>query len=238
MLSAPFLHLQMIRNKLSAMHIPDGFVDLPTSAAFGVAAAIGVGAALKGAGKTLDDRTTPLAGLTAVFIFAAQMINFPVAAGTSGHLLGGTLAAVLVGPYSATLALTVVLLVQALMFADGGLSALGLNVFNMSILGVWISYAIYLAIRKILPKNRIGLLTAAAVASYLSVPIAAAGFVFQYAIGGTGTASVSTVLAAMVGTHLLIGVGEAIITFMTVSAILAARSDLIYGWKPKLEVRS
>jgi len=107
------------------MHIPDGFIDLKTSATFAGAAAIGVGAALRGARKQLDDQSAPLAGLTAVFIFAVQMINFPVAAGTSGHLLGGALAAVLVGPYAASLALTVVLLMQALLFADGGLSALG-----------------------------------------------------------------------------------------------------------------
>ena len=220
------------------MHIPDGFIDLPTSAAFGAAAAIGVVASIKGAGRTLDDRTTPLAGLTAVFIFAAQMINFPVAAGTSGHLLGDALAAVLVGPFSATLALTVVLMVQALLFADGGLSALGLNVFNMSLLGVWLSYGIYLLLRKILPKSRMGLLISATIAAYISVPIAAIGFSIQYWIGGTGTVSAETVLTAMVGTHALIGVGEAIITFLTVSAVLASRADLIYGWRPELKVKA
>lgn len=220
------------------MHIPDGFVDLPTSAAFGLVAAAGVAASLKGASKSLDDRTTPLAGLTAVFIFAAQMINFPVAAGTSGHLLGGALAAVLVGPYVATLALTVVLGVQALLFADGGLSAFGLNVFNMSLLGVWASYGIYKLLRKILPKSKGSLVFSAAVAAYLSVPIAAIGFVAQYAIGGIGTVNVSTVFAAMVGTHLLIGFGEAAITLLTVSAIMASRSDLIYGWKQELKVKA
>jgi cobalamin biosynthesis protein CbiM len=220
------------------LHIPDGFVNLPVSALFGLLSIAFVGLALKGAAKTLDDRTTPLAGLTAVFIFAAQMINFPVAAGTSGHLVGAALATVLVGPYSATLALTVVLGVQALLFADGGLSALGLNVFNLSVIAVWVSHFAIVGLRIVLPKTKSGVTIAATVAAYISVPLAALGFTIQYAFGGTGTIPVETVGTAMIGTHLLIGVGEALITFMTVSAVIATRSDLVYGWKPTLEVRS
>lgn len=220
------------------LHIPDGFVNLPVSALFGLLSIVFVGLALKGAAKTLDDRTTPLAGLTAVFIFAAQMINFPVAAGTSGHLVGAALATVLVGPYSATLALTVVLGVQALLFADGGLSALGLNVFNLSVIAVWVSHFAIVGLRKVLPKTKSGVTIAATAAAYISVPLAALGFTIQYAFGGTGTIPVETVGTAMIGTHLLIGIGEALITFMTVSAVIATRSDLVYGWKPTLEVRS
>lgn len=220
------------------LHIPDGFVNLPVSAFFGILSIAFVGLALKGAAKTLDDRTAPLAGLTAVFIFAAQMINFPVAAGTSGHLVGAALATVLVGPYSATLALTVVLGVQALLFADGGLSALGLNVFNLSTIAVWVSHFVIVGLRKVLPKTNSGVTIAATVAAYISVPLAALGFTIQYAFGGTGTIPVGTVGTAMIGTHLLIGIGEALITFMTVSAVIATRSDLVYGWKPTLEVRS
>ena len=220
------------------LHIPDGFVNLPVSALFGLLSIAFVGLALKGAAKTLDDRTTPLAGLTAVFIFAAQMINFPVAAGTSGHLVGAALATVLVGPNSATLALTVVLGVQALLFADGGLSALGLNVFNLSVIAVWVSHFAIVGLRKVLPKTKSGVTIAATVAAYISVPLAALGFTIQYAFGGTGTISVETVGTAMIGTHLLIGIGEALITFMTVLAVIATRSDLVYGWKPTLEVRS
>jgi cobalamin biosynthesis protein CbiM len=125
------------------MHIPDGFIDLPTSAAFGAIAAAGIALSLKGARESLDEKSAPLAGLTATFIFAVQMLNFPVAAGTSGHLIGGALAAILVGPYVATLALSVVLIMQAFLFADGGLSALGLSIFNMSLLGVWIGYGTF-----------------------------------------------------------------------------------------------
>jgi len=223
------------------MHIPDGFIDLPTSAIFAAASVGAITYSLVGARKQLDEKSAPLAGLTAVFIFAVQMLNFPVAAGTSGHLLGGALAAVLVGPYAATLALTVVLVMQAFLFADGGLSAIGLNVFNMSVLGVWGGYAVFFLVRKILPKNKASISIAAATAGLISVPIAAVGFVIQYALGATATFSVSTVLGAMVGTHILIGIGEAIITALTVSAVMASRSDLVFGWKnetSKLEIRA
>lgn len=223
------------------MHIPDGFIDLPTSAVVGLLAVGGTAIALKKAKNELDDRTAPMAGLTAVFIFAVQMLNFPVAAGTSGHLLGGALATVLVGPYAASLALTVVLGIQALLFADGGLSALGLNIFNMSILGVATSYLVFIIARKILPKVRGSIPLAAGIAALISVPVAATGFAIQYAIGGTGTAPASTVFAAMFSTHVLIGIGEAVITVLTVSAIMATRSDLVYGWSAsevKLEVRN
>ena len=223
------------------MHIPDGFIDIQTSAVFAGLAAAGVATALKGARTQLDEKTAPLAGLTAVFIFAVQMLNFPVAAGTSGHLLGAALATVLVGPYAATLAITIVLLLQAMLFADGGLSALGLSVFNMSIIAVWVSYAIFLALKKILPKTKSSTTAAAGVAALISVPAAAAGFVLQYAIGANATFSVSAVLTAMVGTHVLIGIGEALITMFAVGAVLASRSDLVYGYKGEtasLEIRS
>lgn len=223
------------------MHIPDGFIDLKTSATVATAGVIGVGAALRGAKNQLTEKSAPLAGLTAVFVFAVQMLNFPVAAGTSGHLLGGALAAVLVGPYAATLAITVVLIIQAFLFADGGLTALGLNIFNMSIVGVWVGYAVFLLVRKIMPKKKASIAIAAAVAGFVSVPAAAAGFVLQYAVGATATYETSTVLAAMISTHILIGIGEAVITFLTVSAVLASRSDLVFGYKAdaqELEIRS
>jgi cobalamin biosynthesis protein CbiM len=221
------------------MHIPDGFIDPKTSAAFAVASAAGVAYALNGAKRQLSEKSAPLAGLTAVYVFAVQMLNFPVAAGTSGHLLGGALAAVLVGPFAASLAITVVLIIQGFLFADGGLSAIGLNIFNIAILGVWFGYGVFLLLRKVLPKKKGGVALASAIAGFISVPVAALGFVFQYAVGATATFSVSTVLAAMVGTHLLIGIGEAIITFLTVSAVLASRADLVFGWqaiKPALVV--
>ena len=223
------------------MHIPDGFIDIPTSAAFGTLALAGTAIALKKAKSEVDDRTAPMAGLTAVFIFAVQMLNFPVAAGTSGHLLGGALAMVLVGPYAASLAITVVLGVQALLFADGGLTALGLNVFNLSVIAVLVSFLVFKLMVKLLPKAKSAIPLAAGIAAFVSVPVSASAFTLQYAIGGNGTAPAQTVFIAMLTTHLLIGIGEAVITMLTVSAILASRSDLVYGWSRKevsLEIRS
>ncbi len=223
------------------MHIPDGFIDIPTSASFGLLAVAGTAVALKKAKTELDDRTAPMAGLTAVFIFAVQMLNFPVAAGTSGHLLGGALATVLVGPYAASLAVTVVLGVQALLFADGGLSALGLNVFNLSIVAVLVSHLVFVTVKKVMPKSRGSIPIAAAIAALISVPVSASAFALQYAVGGTGTAPASTVFAAMFSTHILIGIGEALITMVTVSAIISTRSDLVYGWRQEkisLEVKT
>ena len=223
------------------MHIPDGFIDLPTSAAFAAASALAVAGAVKGARKQLSEQSAPLAGLTAVFIFAVQMLNFPVAAGTSGHLIGAALAMVLVGPYAATLALVVVLIIQAFLFADGGLTALGLSIFNMAVISVWVSFAVFMLLKKIFPKTKSWLVIATFISALISVPAAAIGFVIQYAIGANATFSVGTVLNAMVGTHILIGIGEAIITALTVSAVLASRSDLVFGWDNKnikLEIRS
>ena len=223
------------------MHIPDGFIDLPTSAAFAGASALAVAGAVKGARKQLSEQSAPLAGLTAVFIFAVQMLNFPVAAGTSGHLIGAALAMVLVGPYAATLALVVVLIIQAFLFADGGLTALGLSIFNMAVISVWVSFGGFMLLKKIFPKTKSWLVIATFVSALISVPAAAIGFVIQYAIGANATFSVGTVLNAMVGTHILIGIGEAIITALTVSAVLASRSDLVFGWdnkNTKLEIRS
>ena len=231
----------MICNKIWAVHIPDGFIDLPTSAAFAAASAIAVAGAVKGARRQLSEQSAPLAGLTAVFIFAVQMLNFPVAAGTSGHLIGAALAMVLVGPYAATLALVVVLIIQAFLFADGGLTALGLSIFNMAVISVWVSFALFMLLKKILPETKSWLVVATFISSLISVPAAAVLFVIKYAIGANATFSVGAVLNAMVGTHILIGIGEAIITALTVSAVLASRSDLVFGWDKKnttLEIRA
>lgn len=211
------------------MHIPDGFIDAPTSVGATVVAAGAVAVSLRRAGEVLDDRQVPLAGLVAAFVFAAQMISFPVAAGTSGHLIGGVLAAVLVGPWVGSLCVTVVLLVQALLFADGGLSALGLNVLNMAVVAAFGGYAAFLVLRRALPRTPRAVIVASGVASGLGVVLASAGFALEYAIGGAGGASVGTVVAAMVGVHTLIGVGEGVITALTVSAVLASRPDLVWG---------
>jgi cobalt/nickel transport system permease protein len=219
------------------VHIPDGFINAPTSLAAGAAAAGGVGVSLRKAAQTLQERQAPLAGLVAAYIFAVQMLNFPVAAGTSGHLLGGLLAAVLVGPWAGALCVAVVLVVQALLFADGGLSALGLNIANMALVAAWGGYAVFLLVRRVLPATKASVTAAAGVAAGVSVVLASVAFVVEYAIGGTGGAPVGTVLGAMVGVHTLIGIGEGIITGLTVAAVLAVRPDLVHGaadLQPKL----
>ena len=222
------------------MHMPDGFINAPVSAAAGVVAIVGIGVALRGASKELDEKTAPMAGLVAVFIFAAQMLNFPVAAGTSGHLLGGALAAILIGPYTGALAVSIVIIIQALLFADGGLTALGLNVINMAFVTVLAAWPVFRLLGKVLPRSRAAWMGAAFVAGLLSVPASALAFTLEYAIGGTGTYAVETVLVAMIATHLLIGIGEGVITALTVGAVLAVRPDLVYGVRnllPKPQLR-
>ncbi len=209
------------------MHIPDGFFDAPTSIGAAVIAAGAVGTSLKLSKGKMESEVAPVAGLTAVFIFAAQMINFPVALGTSGHLIGGALAAILIGPWAAMLAMTVVLAVQALVFADGGLTALGLNIVNMGVITVLVGYSIFNVAMRILPKKKIGILIAAGLAAFISVPASSTGFVIQYAIGGTATFELKDVFFAVTGVHLLIGLGEALITVLVVSSVLAARADLV-----------
>ncbi|MFD6941039.1 energy-coupling factor ABC transporter permease [Streptomyces goshikiensis] len=211
------------------MHVPDGFIDAPVSIAAGVAAAGAVAISLRGARRELDERTAPLAGLVAAFIFAVQMLNFPVAAGTSGHLLGGALAAILVGPYTGVLCVSVVLLMQGILFADGGLTALGVNVSVMGVVTVVVAYAIFRGLLKVLPPTRRSVTAAAFTGALLSVPAAATAFTAIYAVGGTTDVPVGKVFTAMVGVHVLIGIGEAAITAATVGAVLAVRPDLVHG---------
>ena len=211
------------------MHVPDGFLDAPTSVATGVVAAGVVAVALRKARTELDDRTAPLAGLVAAFVFAAQMVNFPVGAGTSGHLLGGALAAVLVGPWTATLCVTVVLLVQSLFMADGGVTALGTNVILMAVVGVVVGYAGFRLARAVLPRRLASVAPAAAFGALLSVPAAAAVFTGLFAVGGTAPVEIGDVLAAMVGWHVVIGLGEAAVTGLVVGAVVASRPDLVHG---------
>jgi cobalt/nickel transport system permease protein len=211
------------------VHIPDGFINAPTSLAAGAVAAGGVGVSLRRAAQMLQDRQAPLAGLVAAYIFAVQMLNFPVAAGTSGHLLGGVLAAVLVGPWAGCVCVAVVLVVQSLLFADGGLTALGLNIVNMAVVGVFGGWVVFRLLRRALPATRTSVTVASGIAAGISVVLGASAFVLEYALGGTGGASVGTVLAAMVGVHTLIGIGEGVITALTVGVVLGVRPDLVDG---------
>lgn len=211
------------------MHVPDGFIDAPVSVAAGVFAAGAVAVSLRGARRELDERTAPLAGLVAAFIFAVQMLNFPVAAGTSGHLMGGALAAILVGPYTGVLCIAVVLLMQSIFFADGGLTALGVNITVMGVVTVVVAYGLFRLLAGVLPRTRGAATASAFAAALVSVPAAAAAFTLLYWIGGTTDIPIGKVFTAMVGVHVLIGLGEAVITALTVGAVLAVRPDLVHG---------
>ncbi|HEY6892166.1 MAG TPA: energy-coupling factor ABC transporter permease [Solirubrobacter sp.] len=204
------------------MHIPDGFLTTDVALACAVPAAVAVGVGLRKASTDLDERRVPLLGVTAAFIFAAQMLNFPVAGGTSGHFLGAALAAILLGPWLACLTLAVVLGVQAFVFADGGITALGANILNMGVIGALLvggvmHYARRLAPRAIVPISAIG--------AWVAVMLGATATSLELAI--SGTVPLHTVLPAMLGTHLLIGIGEAVITAAAVSAVLTTRPDLV-----------
>jgi cobalt/nickel transport system permease protein len=211
------------------MHVPDGFLDAPTSIATATVAAGAVTVALRRAPRELDERAAPLAGLTAAYVFAAQMLNFPVGAGTSGHLLGGVLAATLVGPHTATLVITVVLIVQALLFGDGGLTALGTNVVLLAVVGVWVGWGVVRVVLAVLPKRPASVVPAAAAGGFAAVPAAALAFSGLFVIGGTAPISFQALAATMVGGHTVIGVGEAAITGLTVAAVVAVRPDLVYA---------
>ncbi len=219
------------------MHVPDGFLDAPTSLATGAVAVAGVALALRGARRELDDRTAPVAGLVATFVFAGQMMNFPVGAGTSGHLLGGALAAVLAGPWTAVLCLSVVLLVQALFMADGGITALGTNITLMGLVAVAVGWLVFRGLRAVLPKRVAMVPPAAAVAALVSVPAAAGVFTLLFAVGGTAPIDTGTLLTAMLGWHTVIGLGEAAITGLVVGSVVAVRPDLVHGARPLIEAR-
>ncbi len=212
------------------MHIPDGFIGPGASAIAGIGAAGGFGVAVRRAKQYLNDRLVPLAALSAAFVFAAQMVNFPVLPGMSGHLIGGVLAAVLVGPSAGFLVLAIVLGVQALVFADGGLSALGLNIVNLGGAAAVGGYWIYRALLQMSNKSARSVVVASGIAAAVSVPLAASAFALEFALAGTTTSvSLSSVLWALVGTHSLIGIGEGFITAVVVAAVVRSRPDLVYG---------
>ncbi len=219
------------------MHVPDGFLDAPTSLATGMVAAAAVAVSLRAARRELDDRTAPMAGLVATFVFAAQMINFPVGAGTSGHLMGGALAAVLVGPWTAVLCLSVVLVVQALLMADGGITAIGTNISLIGIVTVAVGWGVFVLLRKVLPGRISIVAPAAAAGALLSVPVAALVFTGLFAIGGNAPVDLAAVTAAMLGWHTVIGIGEAAVTGLVVASVVAARPDLVHGARPLLAER-
>ena len=207
------------------MHIPDGFLAANTWLPAWVISVGGLACCFKRLSGTLKDKMVPLMGVMAAFIFAAQMLNFPVAGGTSGHLLGGVLAAVLLGPFAGAVVIAVVLIIQCLIFQDGGLSALGANIFNMSFIGAIGGYSIYTVLKKAIKDDK-GIVVGSAIAAWLSVILASSACAIELAISGTSPLKI--VLPVMAGVHVLIGIGEAVITFLVVGFVLKTRPDLIY----------
>jgi cobalt/nickel transport system permease protein len=207
------------------LHIPDGFLSLTVSLVCWATAAAGVGLALWRSRKVLGERQVPLMGVLAAFIFAAQMLNFAVAGGTSGHLVGGALAAILLGPWAAVLTMTTVVAVQALLFQDGGLLVMGANVTNMAIVATLVAYGVYRGMRLLAGERRWGLLAGGFAAAWLSVVVSAVACAVQ--LGFSGTSPIGVALPAMAGIHALIGVGEGLITLGALALVATVRPDLV-----------
>ncbi|MGW4461338.1 energy-coupling factor ABC transporter permease [Micromonospora sp. NPDC004704] len=215
-----------------AMHISNGIIDGPVAAIFAAFALVVLTFCVIRARRDLDDRLAPMAGLVAAFIFAVQMLNFPIfTAGVSGHLLGGALAAILVGPWVGALCVSVVLVVQALVFSDGGVAMIGLNITNMAILGTAVGYLLIALLLRVLPRTPAGLAVTGFVSAMISVVVASQGFILQYWLGGTTDLgdSLGGLAATMAGAHLLIGIGEGLITATTVVTVAKVRPDLVYA---------
>lgn len=212
-----------------AMHAPDGFLNPSTALATAIISVMVVGLALRQSRHQLADRAIPLAGITAAFIFAAQMFNFPVLAGTTGHLLGAALAAILLGPSVGVVVVTVVVVVQAFVFADGGLTALGYNILNLAIVPAYGGYAAFRLFRKMFPSSFGGVAGASGLAAWSSVVLSAMAFSIQWLFGASAPVAFDDVFSAMVGVHLLIGIGEGLISALAVGAVLASRPDLVHG---------
>ncbi|MBD2563107.1 MULTISPECIES: energy-coupling factor ABC transporter permease [Nostoc] len=210
------------------MHIPDGFVSVPVAGATGLASVAALFIAFERSQQAFGIRRAPILGLTTAFIFAAQMINFPVAGGTSGHLLGGTLAAIVLGsPWAGTLCIATVLIIQAVLFADGGITALGANILNMAVVGVWVGWVLTQTLQRLFGGSKGRLPLAAGIAAGVSVVVAAIACAIELAL--SGTAPVAIVLPAMAGVHILIGIGEGIITGGVLTYLATARPDLLPG---------
>jgi cobalt/nickel transport system permease protein len=207
------------------MHIPDGFLDARTLVTAAGLSAVGLAVALRAVRRNLPPRRVPLLGLAAAFVFAAQMLNFPVAAGTSGHLIGAALASVLLGPAAAVVAMTAVLLLQSLMFADGGITALGANLLNLALIAPLVAHGVYVVVRRLAGGDLRGTLLATGFAAWCSTLAAALACAAQLA--ASGVVAMDTALAAMGGVHMVIGLGEAVITMMIVAVVARSRPELL-----------
>lgn len=203
------------------MHIPDGFLSMPVVVVMWIITIIVVGYSIKRTNNQITEKHIPLMGVLAAFVFAAQMVNIPVAAGTSGHFLGGVLVVIFLGPWAGTVIMATVFIVQAVLFQDGGILALGANIFNMGVIGTVFGYYLYKGLSRILKKK----VAAAGAAAWIAIVLASAACAVQLAISGTSPFHV--VVPAMVGTHVVIGIIEAVITVIVLSTVMKTRPDLL-----------
>ena len=210
------------------MHVPDGFINAPVSAATGLISLGTIWAYIRSAKNLVADRLIALTGMMSALIFVLQMINFPIAAGTSGHLLGGSLAVIVLGPSLGIICIAIVVVIQSLLFADGGLSALGVNLLNMAVVTSVIGWIAISTWKRVFNESYSSIISGSFVAGLLSVVFSSIAFVLEYAIGGTVAVPLGNVLIAMISSHLLIGIGEGVITALIVSLLLRVRSDLVY----------
>jgi cobalt/nickel transport system permease protein len=210
-----------------AMHIPDGYLSLPVSLVTGLIAIALIALSLSRVQSEYKERTVPLMGVCAAFIFATQMVNFPIIGGTSGHLMGGTLAGILLGPWAGSLVMSVVFIVQSVIFQDGGLTALGANITNMGLIGTFGGYYFYRLIRSLVGRNTwLGMSISTAIASWTSVVVAAVVCAVELALSDTVPLALG--MTAMLSWHFMIGIGEAFITLAIISFLWRTRPDLIY----------
>lgn len=214
----------MLYSPIQPMHIPDGFLSTLVSVILWVISAAVVAYALRRVGKDMRERQVPVMGVLAAAIFAGQMLNFSITGGTSGHLLGATLATILLGPWAAVIVMTSVVSLQAFIFQDGGLLALGANLFNMAVVGVTVAYFVSISIQKLARGKSWGIFVGGAAAAWFSIVIAALACALELAVSGTSPANIS--VPAMGGVYMLIGIGEALITVGALAFLYAARRDL------------
>ncbi len=207
------------------MHIPDGFLNVATLTTTAVVSVGGLANAVRITGEKLRDKQVPLMGVLAAFIFAAQMLNFPIVGGTSGHFMGAALAAILLGPWAALLIMACVLIAQCLIFQDGGLLALGANIFNMGIIGSFVGYGVYILVTKIFGTSRMIRIIGGFTGSWLAILAASSACALELAISGASPLKV--VLPAIAGVHALIGIVEGFITVAVLSVVLSIRPDLV-----------
>lgn len=211
---------------LLAMHAPDRVFSMPVNVVFALAVVLLLGVALRRVSRRNDHRVVAMMGVSAAFIFAAQMVNFPVTSGTTGHLLGGTLAAILLGPWAGTVVMTAVIVVQALVFHDGGVTVLGPNIFNMGIIGTMVTYFIYRGVIGRSANQPARVAGAAFFAAWLAVALASVFVSIELAV--SGTVPLNRVLPPMLFVHMAIGVGEGLITAAVVVFVMRTRPDLLY----------